>query len=95
MEQLLSQKSYTTIPPEVKQDFCKIGIPNKPNRMCKNIVGVLCLCDKSEAVMMEYLELSFLRFGRDRCNGNSLDRLIHILNKEVSCELFAQQKYRT
>ena len=70
---------HPTIPGEVTKIFAKeayllsqIG--------CKNVVGVLGLCDKPVPIIMEYLEFLFFPFGRD-LKVNSLDRLLHTLNE--------------
>ena len=48
---------------------------------CNNVVEILTVYETPPAVMMEYLEFSFLPFRRE-ITVNSLDRLLCILDKE-------------
>ena len=47
----------------------------------KNIVKLLGVLDTRLAIMKEYLEFSFMPFGRSEC-VNSLDKLLNILDKD-------------
>ena len=70
---------HPTIPVELKKMFAKEAYLLSQTG-CKNIVGVLSLCEKPPAIKMEYLKFSFLQFGRD-LKVNSSDRLLHTLNE--------------
>ena len=52
---------------------------NKIDR--KDMVKLMGVSKASLAIMMEYLELSFMLFGRSEC-VNSLDKLLNILDKD-------------
>ena len=47
----------------------------------KNIVKLLGVSEILLAIMMEYIEFSFMQFGRSEC-VNSLDKLLNILDKD-------------
>lgn len=74
-----TKKLHSTIPAEKRKMFAKEAYLLSQIE-CKNIVGVLGVCDKAAAIKMEYIEFSYLQFERD-AKVNSLERLLYTLNE--------------
>ena len=74
------KKFYTSLSNEITKVFAKEArLLNTVNH--KNIVKLLEVSETPLAIMMEYLEFSFMSFGRPEC-VISLDKLLNILDKD-------------
>ena len=74
------KKFYTSFSNEITKVFAKeTRLLNTIDH--KNIVKLLGVSETPLAIMMEYLEFSFMPFGRSEC-VNSLDKLLNILDKD-------------
>ena len=74
------KKFYTSFSNEITKVFAKeTGLLNTIDH--RNIVKLLGVSETLLAIMMEYLEFSFMPFGRSEC-VNSLDKLLNILDKD-------------
>ena len=74
------KKFYTSFSNEITKAFAKEArLLNIIDH--KNIVKLQGVSKTPLAIMMEYLEFSFMPFGRSEC-VNSLDKLLNILDKD-------------
>ena len=74
------KKFYTSFSNEITKAFAKEArLLNTIDH--KNIVKLQGVSKTPLAIMMEYLEFSFMPFGRSEC-VNSLDKLLNILDKD-------------
>ena len=74
------KKFYTSFSNEITKAFAKEArLLNTIDH--KNIVKLLRVSETPLAIIMEYLEFSFMPFGRSEC-VNSLDKMLNILDKD-------------
>ena len=72
------KKFYTSFSNEITKKFAKEHLLNTIDH--KNIVKLLGVSETPLAIMMEYLEFSFMPFGWSEC-VNSLDKLLNIFRQ--------------
>ena len=77
---IVTKKLHKTLSEDVVKIFAKEAFLLSQIK-CNNVLEIVAVFETPPAIMMEYLEFSFLPFWRE-ITLNSLDRLLCVLDKE-------------